>query len=135
MKKILFLMIVFVFNFCFTQNVTTEEEYNYMTKGYKTQIEQGLDMKKGYIIKEEDIKYYTVMSDYEIEVLPLYREKDNSKVGVIIISGSNYVGIPFNPEDLQDTLFEMLDNNYGEDFITALFISYIAFDLNYESSK
>jgi|MDTD01.2.fsa_nt_gb hypothetical protein len=27
---------------------TTQEEYNYLTKGYKTQIESGLDMKKGY---------------------------------------------------------------------------------------
>jgi len=30
----------------FTQ--TTLEEYNYVTKGYKIQIESGLDMKKGY---------------------------------------------------------------------------------------
>ena len=27
---------------------TTEEEYNYLTKGYKIQVESGLDMKKGY---------------------------------------------------------------------------------------
>jgi len=27
---------------------TTLEEYNYITKGYKVQIESGLDMKKGY---------------------------------------------------------------------------------------
>lgn len=27
---------------------TTQEEYNYLTKGYKVQIESGLDMKKGY---------------------------------------------------------------------------------------
>lgn len=27
---------------------TTQEEYNYITKGYKLQIEGGLDMKKGY---------------------------------------------------------------------------------------
>jgi len=27
---------------------TTQEEYNYITKGYKIQIESGLDMKKGY---------------------------------------------------------------------------------------
>jgi hypothetical protein len=27
---------------------TTQEEYNYITKGYKVQIESGLDMKKGY---------------------------------------------------------------------------------------
>jgi hypothetical protein len=27
---------------------TTMEEYNYLTKGYKVQVESGLDMKKGY---------------------------------------------------------------------------------------
>lgn len=31
---------------------TTEEEYNYLTKGYKVQIESGLDMKKGYEFKD-----------------------------------------------------------------------------------
>lgn len=29
---------------------TTQEEYNYITKGYKVQIESGLDMKKGYTL-------------------------------------------------------------------------------------
>ena len=31
---------------------TTLEEYNYLTKGYKIQIESGLDMKKGYELKD-----------------------------------------------------------------------------------
>jgi hypothetical protein len=31
---------------------TTEEEFNYITKGYKIQLESGLDMKKGYELKE-----------------------------------------------------------------------------------
>ena len=31
---------------------TTMEEYNYMTKGYKIQVESGLDMKKGYFIED-----------------------------------------------------------------------------------
>jgi len=47
MKKIigLFIMVFLFFN-AFGQ--TTEEEYNYLTKGYKIQKESGLDMKKGY---------------------------------------------------------------------------------------
>ena len=41
---------------CFAQYLgtsapTTEEEYNYLTKGYQTQISEGLDMKKGTILK------------------------------------------------------------------------------------
>ena len=31
---------------------TTEEEYNYVTKGYKIQFESGLDMKAGYSLKD-----------------------------------------------------------------------------------
>lgn len=32
----------------------TQEEYNYVTKGYHVQIESGLDMKKGYELKDID---------------------------------------------------------------------------------
>ncbi|MDY0388208.1 MAG: hypothetical protein RBT65_14025 [Methanolobus sp.] len=40
--------------FCTTQLFaqTTQEEYNYITKGYKIQIESGLDMKKGYLLND-----------------------------------------------------------------------------------
>ena len=31
---------------------TTEEEYNYLTKGYAIQVSSGLDMKKGYTLKD-----------------------------------------------------------------------------------
>lgn len=31
---------------------TTEEEYNYLTKGYAIQISSGLDMKKGYTLRQ-----------------------------------------------------------------------------------
>jgi len=47
MKKftILFIAVMLVFK-AFSQ--TTQEEYNYITKGYAIQISSGLDMKKGY---------------------------------------------------------------------------------------
>lgn len=31
---------------------TTQDEYNYLTKGYKEQIEKGYDMKKGYTMTD-----------------------------------------------------------------------------------
>lgn len=31
---------------------TTEEEYNYLTKGYRVQLESGLDMKKNYLLED-----------------------------------------------------------------------------------
>ena len=49
MKKItLILFVIASFTRLFAQ--TTLEEYNYATKGYKIQVESGLDMKKGYLI-------------------------------------------------------------------------------------
>jgi len=56
-KKLLFFAIAFLVaqisnaQSCKTVG-TTMEEYNYITKGYKVQIESGLDMKKGYDFKE-----------------------------------------------------------------------------------
>ncbi len=38
---------------------TTLDEYTFITKGYKFQIEYGLDMKKGYTLKD----YYTSTED------------------------------------------------------------------------
>ena len=43
--------LLFVFNISKAQK-TTQEEYNYITKGYKVQMESGLDMKKGYFFKD-----------------------------------------------------------------------------------
>ena len=37
---------------CFAQAQLTETEYNYITKGIQIQMESGLDVKKGYSIKD-----------------------------------------------------------------------------------
>src|ERR1035437_10199247 len=48
-------VITIIIVFTMTINAqTTIEEYNYVTKGYKTQIESGLDMKKGYELQDID---------------------------------------------------------------------------------
>lgn len=51
MKHVFTLLIVAFMAVCL-QAQTTLEEYNYVTKGYKIQIESGLDMKKGYTFKD-----------------------------------------------------------------------------------
>ncbi len=48
MKKIILSSIIIICFFITGKAQTTEEEYNYVTKGYKVQMESGLDMKKGY---------------------------------------------------------------------------------------
>ena len=46
MKNVFTIILLFGLIICKAQ--TTQEEYNYITKGYAVQIESGLDMKKGY---------------------------------------------------------------------------------------
>ena len=58
MKKILLTFIITfsaIINLCAQ---TTEEEFNYFTKGYGQQVEEGLDpIKKGYKVEEIPVKY------------------------------------------------------------------------------
>lgn len=59
MKKLLFLTVFLMTAILSISQGTTLEEYNYLTKGYKIQLESGLDMKRGYRIKD-------VGEDFEI---------------------------------------------------------------------
>lgn len=73
-KLILLINLVFISNSFFSQ--TTLEEYNYITKGYKVQIESGLDMKKGYLF--EDV-YSQKSGERLAELKVLYRIKETKK--------------------------------------------------------
>lgn len=64
---------------------TTQEEYNYITKGYKVQLESGLDMKKGYSFK--DLGNSTVTSGYEkrtTEFKALLKEGQSKPVAIMM---------------------------------------------------
>ncbi len=109
-----------------SKSVTTEEEYLYMTKGFKVQIESGLDNKKGYIVKSP-IKYE--MTNYSFEYIELIREITNSSVGFVVKATSKvwgntyYFAIPQQNEDLLNKSFleiSKLDDN----MTTAFFQSY-----------
>src|SRR5579863_6326910 len=64
---------------------TTEEEYNYLTKGYATQVSDGLDMKKGYHFKDiGSVK----QSNYEFTFKELVRESTNEVAGILVITRS-----------------------------------------------
>jgi hypothetical protein len=52
---------------------TTIEEYNYVTKGYKIQLESGLDMKRGYSVK--DLSTYRV-SPRQVELKVLFKNPE-----------------------------------------------------------
>jgi hypothetical protein len=57
MKKTIILVIAITLTTIFSTKIfgqTTLEEYNYVTKGYKVQLESGLDMKKNYELENID---------------------------------------------------------------------------------
>lgn len=63
MKNFFLLIALCLLNFTeiFSQG-TTQEEYNYCVKGYKAQIENGLDMKKGYTFTDLGIFFGDAMT-------------------------------------------------------------------------
>ncbi len=102
MKRTIFFLALFLFTALVTTNKvfgqTTLEEYNYVTKGYRIQIESGLDMKKGYVFEDID-KQSTREREAVLKVL--YRVKDgNATIAAYLIeykhSGSpiEYICIP-----------------------------------------
>ncbi len=125
----------------FTDEPTSETEFNYMSKGYKTQIEQGLDMKKGYAFDDNNTKKYIITSGslYEFEFKPLLRS-NKTQTGTIVIIYSNYsqktyyVGIPNNNTGSFDSFEGFIDSG-EENFSTAFFGAYILYALNYDTNN
>ncbi len=83
MKKLLFILpLTFIFISSFAQGEvegTTEEEFRYITKGYKIQQESGLDMKRGYFFRDLGSKGISqtrneITSYKKVELQVLYRE-------------------------------------------------------------
>ncbi|MBN2829263.1 MAG: hypothetical protein JXR56_02955 [Candidatus Cloacimonetes bacterium] len=94
---------------------TTEEEYNYLTKGYKIQLESGLDMKKGYIIKDMG-EWEEGSHGFKFKVL--IREEADELAGILVIAKSDswtgvstyYLCIPINNPDLMKRYHESLSS-------------------------
>lgn len=65
---------------------TTTEEYNYLTKGYKIQLESGLDMKKGYTIEKKWVfsdNYITF--ERKSTFYYLYRDSEKAPCATLMI--------------------------------------------------
>jgi len=95
---------------------TTMDEFNYVTKGLKVQLESGLDMKKGYKIEDvaltfpafsgPDYEMYTVITEgvKKFKVKALYRQSETAPCAFIII----YKGIA-------DEVYMCIPNRYTDD--------------------
>lgn len=75
-KKLFTILFVITLFITKVSGQTTLEEYNYITKGYKIQLESGLDMKKGYEIQNLDEKS---TNERKAELKVLFRIKNGSK--------------------------------------------------------
>lgn len=73
---------------------TSLEEYNYCKKGYKIQIESGLDMKKGYQLKNYPLEHYA--NNIKFDVKFLVRDNENKPCGTLIIAKQSVQGFANN---------------------------------------
>lgn len=119
MKTLLVLMAFLASLPCYSQDSiagisTTEEEYNYATKGYPETIAKGLDIKKGYLVEPLGERVETKYSIFEMKVL--IRESKN-EVAAIIVTAKNklwnsnvyHVCVPINNTDLAGRYFSDLN--------------------------
>lgn len=95
---------------------TTLEEYNYLVKGYKIQVESGLDMKIGYHF--EDIGEHDI-GEYHFKIKNLIRDSLNELAGILIITESStsgivyYTAIPINNSKLMDKYAKEISKWHG----------------------
>jgi len=98
MRTALSTLFILICTVSFAQN-TTQEEYNFMTKGYQQLLESGLDMKKGYALVDT-MAFTAQEGKYEIVFMNLLRQKNKSLAGTIAVVNSKvwgkryFLGIP-----------------------------------------
>ena len=132
-KTIIFTSVIFLTSI-FSSAIfgqTTLEEYNYITKGYKVQIESGLDMKKGYEFEDID-KQTTKERTAELKVLN--RNKDNKKeiAAYMIVykrtgNPAEYICIPHpnSDEEILSKYWVQLYDGNGDSSHRLQLISYL----------
>lgn len=129
MKKIITYSTAFMLTIMFsTSNLfgqTTQEEYNYITKGYKVQIESGLDMKKGYTLTDLGDWGLNSASEKRIcQFKALIREEQTKPCAILMIykrtdiknGMTYYVCIPSAdaPEDIWDQTFTSISTTFKD---------------------
>lgn len=112
MRKIIFTITISLFSLAsFAQ--TSLEEYNYVTKGYKVQIESGLDMKKGYELVSLGQE---ISGERKVEVKKLNRTENKTIAAYLIIyqrkgAPDEYICVP-NPNSDKNILTSFSNQLY-----------------------
>jgi hypothetical protein len=114
-KKISYFFIIALVICTINSNAqTTLEEYNYLTKGYKVQMESGLDMKKGYELSSVDAEN-TSQRNAELKLLHRLKNSKKEIAAYLIIynkigNEKEYICVP-NPksnDDVKSLYWKML---------------------------
>lgn len=129
MKKLFYLLLFVSFNLFAQQNETgtfttqtTLQEYNYVTKGYKDQLDKGLDMKIGYSLKDASsfitsYNFDTKKIDRKTSFKLLYKEGNTLPIAIMMIMERKdngyleYYCIPSYNSDLWSTFFSDFSKN------------------------
>lgn len=131
MKKLLLLLLFAIPSFCNAQvsanNLisTTQEEYNYLTRGLKIQKESGLDVKAGYEITKIGTRK---VGNYSFEYSYLVKNDIKKTVAISLIATSNvsgityYFAIPYNNINLLQNYYSAVAS-LDENMTTAIAIS------------
>lgn len=120
MKKLLFALFVLTSSVAFCQ--TTDDEYNYLTKGYAIQVSSGLDMKAGYTMTDKGNTPIDLGTTITINVRYLYRTDGNVYAGALIIvygmKGPNRyfcVPAPGSPQAMWNKSLGEIQTAFGND--------------------
>ena len=123
MKKLSIFLILLLLSAIVSFGQTTMEEFNYITKGYKVQIESGLDMKKGYTLEDlgEWGLEYSNGGTRKTYFKGLYRENENTPCAIMMIykySESDniyYICIPHpdSDEEIWDLTLKFISDNFS----------------------
>ena len=133
MKKFA-LIFVFIFVTITTFAQTTEEEYNYITKGYKIQISSGLDMKKGYTFKDlylykKDFEMGNKTGYYQFTFKGLYKDGKIKPCAIMVECkgvADDYLCLPTDNSDISVWLKYLagLETYYKDPILGELFTPY-----------
>ena len=133
MRKIAITILVIAFFKHTSQGQTTQEEYNYVSKGYSVQIESGLDMKKGYEITD---LFKKSTNERTAELKVLYRLKGASKqiaaymlIYTRVNSAKEYICIP-NPKSSEEILKSYWNSLYSGNGDSSQRLQLISFILS-----
>jgi hypothetical protein len=122
MKKLFLLLFILGSGLAYSQ--TTQDEYNYLTKGWLSMQQQGMGLKAGYATTDKG-KYTVEYGGYNLEVsiLNLTRTADNSSAGYIVMvhdtkkNNTQYIGVPAKNSDqgIWNSMLTNIRGIYGKD--------------------